>query len=222
MKHIKIVIVFFMFFITLELFPQTNEYSKVMYVNAEEGLRVRELPSINSERIGILSHLTRVEVYEEDENYIVIDNIRGKWVRIEALRWYTGWVFGGYLMNENDYHDYLRTIDIEQRFLTAEVQYLTNNEFRCQWWQNNSRGYYEFYIDGTFVWAPYVGDSSILGAWYIEDNKLFLEYKVSLGLEHFSFLNELYSYQFINKNVLMEEKPVKEDGKRRVLVKSNW
>ena len=222
MKYVKIVIIFFTLITIPKLFSQTNEYSSLMYVNTEEGLRVRKSPGINSERIGLLPHLAQVEVRKEDENYVVIDNIRGKWVYIYSVG-YMGWVFGGYLMNDNAYRDYLKTIDIEHSFLAPDlVKFPSAGEE--QWWQNNSMSYYMFSSDGNFKWEPYGSDISSLGIWYIEDGKLFLEYKISIGNGTFDFvfLNCVRQFSFINNNVIIEENPIQKNCEREVLVKVEY
>jgi uncharacterized protein YgiM (DUF1202 family) len=70
---------------------------KIMYVYSPEGLRVRNSPSLDSERIGLLDNLTRVKIIKEDTNNIFIDSINGKWVRILTEN-INGWVFDGYLV----------------------------------------------------------------------------------------------------------------------------
>ena len=66
------------------------------YVDATAGLRLRDLPGVDSQRIGVLDDLTEVLVIKEDENSIVIDGTEGKWALVEAGG-LQGWAFGGYL-----------------------------------------------------------------------------------------------------------------------------
>jgi hypothetical protein len=75
---------------------QTENDIRIMFVNSYEGLRVRNLPSIDGERIGLLENLTKVVVIKEDNNIVNIDGIDGKWTFIDADS-IQGWVFGAYL-----------------------------------------------------------------------------------------------------------------------------
>jgi hypothetical protein len=86
-----------------EIPDDIQEIKTSMYVNAPEGLRVRNSPGLDGDRIALLDNLTEVLVMEEDENNVNIDGISGKWTFIEAGN-IRGWVFGGYLstgLNEN-------------------------------------------------------------------------------------------------------------------------
>ncbi|MDR0474025.1 MAG: hypothetical protein LBH43_10195 [Treponema sp.] len=84
MKIYKIIIVsIYLLFVTNGLFSQHN-VMKYMYVNATDGLRVRNSPNINGERIALLPHLTVVAIIREDSSFVTIDNIRGKWVFIQT------------------------------------------------------------------------------------------------------------------------------------------
>jgi hypothetical protein len=80
--------------------------NKVMYVNSLEGLRVRNIPSINGDRIGLLDNLTEVTVVKEDDGFVVIDGIYGKWVNIIAP--IEGWIFDGFLEN---YEQHMERMD---------------------------------------------------------------------------------------------------------------
>ena len=68
----------------------------VMYVNAPGGLSVRNIPSINGDRLDLLEDRREIIVLSEDQNIVSIDGINGKWTLIESGD-IQGWVFGGYL-----------------------------------------------------------------------------------------------------------------------------
>ncbi|MCL2601488.1 MAG: SH3 domain-containing protein [Treponema sp.] len=73
-----------------------QELKITKYVKAPAGLRVRNSPDINAERIGVLDDLTEVLVLKKDGNNLTIDGISGKWTLIETYD-IQGWVFGGFL-----------------------------------------------------------------------------------------------------------------------------
>jgi hypothetical protein len=79
-------------------------FDKTMYVNSPEGLRVRNLPSIDGERIGLLDFLAEVKIITEDNISVTIDGIEGKWVKI--ITPIEGWVFSGYLDDEIEEIDF--------------------------------------------------------------------------------------------------------------------
>ena len=72
-----------------------EKYQKKMYVNASSGLRVRSMPSTDSERVGLLENGTEVIVVKEELNTIVINDVQGKWALINSP--IEGWVFTGFL-----------------------------------------------------------------------------------------------------------------------------
>jgi hypothetical protein len=83
-----------------KIFEEENDIQEdkdeIMYVNSIEGLRIRNLPNINGERIGLLEHYEKVKIIREDNSSIVIDGIEGKWVYVITEN-NEGWVFNGYL-----------------------------------------------------------------------------------------------------------------------------
>jgi uncharacterized protein YgiM (DUF1202 family) len=75
---------------------------RIQYVNADNGLIVREKPDTSSERIGKLEYGTRVDVIKETEFDLTIKdrdkNISGKWVEIQEIDGnQKGYVFNGFL-----------------------------------------------------------------------------------------------------------------------------
>ena len=84
-------------------FYENAKVLDTMYVNSQDGLRVRDLPSLNSNRLCGLTHHLPVKVVavgKED----TIDGISAPWVEIliPPYEWKGndpeyGWVFGGYL-----------------------------------------------------------------------------------------------------------------------------
>lgn len=69
--------------------------NEIMYVNALSGLRVRSLPNIHSEIIGLLDNRTKVIIVEEGDGFMVIEGIYNKWVYINSP--IEGWIFRGFL-----------------------------------------------------------------------------------------------------------------------------
>jgi hypothetical protein len=77
-----------------------EDLTKVMYVNASEGLWVRNSPDINGKKVGLLQNLTQVIITKENINTVNIGGVEGKWVYItEPIE---GWVFDGFLKSIYD------------------------------------------------------------------------------------------------------------------------
>ncbi len=87
-------------------FYEKEKVIDTMYIDAEDGLRVRDYPSLKSKRVCALPHRLAVKVVAigREER---IDGITAPWVEI-LLPFYEwngdepkyGWVFGGYLARE--------------------------------------------------------------------------------------------------------------------------
>ena len=85
------------------LFYENGKVLDTMYVNSEDGLKVRDLPSLKSNRICGLAHRLPVKVIALGKEE-TIDGITAPWIEILVPRyeWKSddpeyGWVFGGYL-----------------------------------------------------------------------------------------------------------------------------
>ena len=75
---------------------------QIQYVNADNGLIIREKPNASSKRIGKLEYGTRVDIIKETEFDLTIKdgdkNISGKWVEIQEIDGsQKGYVFNGFL-----------------------------------------------------------------------------------------------------------------------------
>jgi hypothetical protein len=75
---------------------------RIQYVNADNGLIIREKPNASSERIGKLEYGTRVDIIKETEFDLTIKdgnkNISGKWVEIQEIDGsQKGYIFNGFL-----------------------------------------------------------------------------------------------------------------------------
>ena len=84
-------------------FYENGKVIDTMYVNSEDGLKVRDYPSLKSNRLCGLSHRSPVKVVTIGKEE-TIDGITAPWVEILLPRYEWkdfeaeyGWVFGGYL-----------------------------------------------------------------------------------------------------------------------------
>jgi len=90
---------------------------KFMYVNAPDGLRVRDAPSADGEKIGLLKDFEMVRISKEEDKTVNIGGVDGKWVYI--INPIEGWIFDGFL---EDYEPHIkRTSAIgEQEYIIEE------------------------------------------------------------------------------------------------------
>lgn len=75
---------------------QQKQITKLYAVNSFEGLRVRNAPSLDAEKIGLLEYQETINVLLIDNKDVVIDGITSKWYKIKSEK-YEGYVFGDYL-----------------------------------------------------------------------------------------------------------------------------
>jgi hypothetical protein len=89
------------------------ERNEIMYVNSPEGLRVRDKPDLDGEKLFLLGNNHEVVVSKKDVSNSIIDGIIGNWMYIKSTgNEVRGWVFGGYLSKEknlsiNDFKKYI-------------------------------------------------------------------------------------------------------------------
>lgn len=86
---------------------------KFMYVSSRDGLRIRENPSLKSEKVCTVPYGSKLIITAVGER-VVIDGIDSAWIEVLIPYYETkvegpsfGWVFGGYLTSENiedEYH----------------------------------------------------------------------------------------------------------------------
>lgn len=69
-----------------------NKPNKIMFVNAPDGLRVRDSPSLYGNIIGFLSDLLEILVVREDYNRFNINGIEGKWTFIRQMTFKAGFL----------------------------------------------------------------------------------------------------------------------------------
>jgi hypothetical protein len=110
--------------ISTEMYIQ-KYLNKTMYVNSSEGLRVRNLPSIDGEKIGLLDFNTEIKIISEDNISVTIDGIEGKWVKI--ITPIEGWVFSGYL--ENDEIEEINLGDFKGKYRFSAFETSSANDF---------------------------------------------------------------------------------------------
>ena len=111
---------------------QTNERD-FRFVNSKEGLRIRNKPSTDGEKIGSLKNKEKVEVIAETGVIEEFGLIKARWLEINTEDNLTGFVFGGYLEKSPDIIDTIQQVEGEY---TAEayqfkvvIEYIGNQQF---------------------------------------------------------------------------------------------
>lgn len=151
---------------------------KKMLVNASAGLRLRDKPSTEGERLGVLEHLTEVNVIREDTTIVTIGGVEGKWVYIDSPA--EGWVFSGFLVNSMD--QYYKSAIIGMWMMTGQ----------------DARLVHAFSGDNRWAFGLYESEFSESGTWYIEGTKLTIE------INNYWEGNQTqeYEFRFINADTL--------------------
>ena len=127
-----------------EVKPKKTEFR---YVNSIEGLRVRNKPGMDGEKIVSLKNKEKIEIVSETSLVQTIDEIESKWVEIKTENNITGYVFGGFLEKN------LETIDIIQN---VEGEY--KNKDGCLNLSIKYKGMQEFNVSVT---APFLLEPKI-------------------------------------------------------------
>jgi len=141
-KMKKIILVVMLGLITGSLFGESNDYFNknknidILYVNATEGLRVRDSASLYSKKIGTLFDRMVVKVVSIG-NEAEIDGIKSNWVQIllpiETINTGSnvyGWVFGGYLTEKLFPFSTEKWSDADLQRYLSRFSWVSDNRYR--------------------------------------------------------------------------------------------
>ena len=133
-------------------FYEDGKVRDTMYIDSPEGLRVRDKPSLKSNKICGLTHRLSVKVVAIGKEE-TIDGITAPWVEILIPRyeWKNdeaefGWVFGGYLSEKRPKFTAPRNSQELKDYLCA---------FPCWSSSKGSAFHYHFSPDGKFWCRPF-------------------------------------------------------------------
>lgn len=175
-------------------FYENGKIIDTMYVNSEDGLKVRDYPSLKSNRLCGLPHgiLLKVVAIGREET---IDDITAPWVEILLPRYEWkddnpeyGWVFGGYLSGQRPENtQIIRNANELKQFILAN-----------QIWYSGAL-YYYFKSDGTYIsWVESTGKEN-RGTWKVLDNRTM---KLSINpadLASYAWDSETFRFEKIEK-----------------------
>jgi len=160
------------------VFLQAQEYElpRVMFVNAPLGLRAREEPNLNSQRLGVLAHGERVVIVEFSEHTETIDGITNHWykvkkhLRLDGYSYLYVWVFGGYVIDEVP-------LDIPTLF--------------GRWSYKDERFMYmDFQPNGRFADGLEETSAVSFGTWTLEGDVLTLSYIRQVDIDEYTTIFE--------------------------------
>ncbi|MDR2941545.1 MAG: SH3 domain-containing protein [Treponema sp.] len=198
----KIKLFVLLFFLSvISIFSQ--DFPRVKYVNARDGLSQRSLPQLSSDRIGTLLYGERIIVFERS-NSITIDGITNYWYKTErridgSNRGGFSWVFGGYLSDE-------MPLDVELVFGYWDTDI------------NNNR-YWLFTPYNIFHSATKGGRSfGFYGNWILSGNTLTLNILPVETTNHIGEKTIIIEITVVNKDNLIF---TYEDGRNEKLTRSN-
>jgi hypothetical protein len=99
--RIKRILLLFLVLIFFVFCSKENEtkVSMIKYINAEGGLKMRDLPDANGKVVTLIPNASEVSVIKETGSEIEISGKKGKWTEVSYTN-KTGWVFGGFLSKE--------------------------------------------------------------------------------------------------------------------------
>ncbi len=175
-------------FYFIKVCPINDHLVDTMYVDSPEGLRLRYSPGLGSSTICVLPHRFPVKVVDAS-NEVTIDNTTAPWFQIVVPRYQWsgdypeyGWVFGGYL-NENQ-PDFIipETARQLERYLSFS-----------HWWVNGTPYEFQFKQSGEY-WRGVPGSGiGETGKWKaLTDNKIELLCNFIMEENEINETSELY------------------------------
>ena len=91
----------FLLIITCSKREHIDNLSNYQYVISENGIILRESPSIESKSLKVIPFKTKLLIKESIESLTIVNNIAGKWYKVE-WNGIVGYVFSGYLRPKDD------------------------------------------------------------------------------------------------------------------------
>lgn len=166
----KFIVLFMSLIIVSQLTAESNKYYKnekllnTMYVNSNDGLKVRDTPNLSGKRICGLVNAQPVKIIEIG-NETTIDGIKDNWVKIliPAYEWKEeksefGWVFGGYLSEKKIKYDLSSTTDIKNLLISKS------------WVDEKYSAFIKtFCKDGTFAFSKLAAGGGDAGSFSVKD-----------------------------------------------------
>jgi hypothetical protein len=192
---------------------QEDLSKKTMYVNATDGLRVRNSPSSDGEILGLLEDLTKVTATKKDNNTVNIGGVDGKWVYItEPIE---GWVFDGFLVN---YKPHIKKTSAKGTTKENTIEEKLIGNWICE-------GIFcTFYSGGRFKRGLLETSYSANGDWEIKDDKIIINITYRGEDNGEWYLNEddeeyyeEYKYSFVDDTMILT--PVKGNTYNGIYVK---
>lgn len=102
----------------------------IRYIDADGGLRMRQEPHLEAERITTIPNGARVQVLKTSDEQITISDRTGKWSQVD-FDGKTGWVFGGFLSEKNN---------VAEVFFSKLPDYDSGKRFTATYWSTYCLG----------------------------------------------------------------------------------
>ena len=203
----KIILAVMLGLITGSLFGESNDYFNknknidILYVNATEGLRVRDRASLYSKKIGTLFDRMVVKVVSIG-NEAEIDGIKSNWVQIllpiETINTGSnvyGWVFGGYLTEKLFPFSTEKWSDADLQRYLSRFSWVSDNRYR------------EFSPEGKYLFGLLESGMGGSGKYSVSIKNKTITLSVSYGDEEYKgpIEKEIYKILDIKEDSLLLE-----------------
>ncbi|TGL44383.1 SH3 domain-containing protein [Leptospira perdikensis] len=153
--------------------PPTKQEEEIdkLCVNAESGLRIRDQPTTDSEKINLIPYQTILPIYEFSREYTKIGNVEARWAKVKFNDRF-GWAFEGFL--SWDCHDH--GINQGQR--------ITNKDLVGRWWDPSNKDTYYIEFSEYGVYSAYFfggcdeggcNSDSESGEWQFKHNFIYMK-----------------------------------------------
>jgi hypothetical protein len=176
---------------------KNNKNIDYLYVNASEGLRIRNKPSLSGNKIGVLYDRMKIKIISVGAE-TTIDGIKSNWVQIllpiETIKSKAdayGWVFGGYLT------DTLAPFSTKGWTDNDLQKYLSRFS-----WVTGPREYYEFAPDGSYLMGRLESGAGGNGEYTVSMKDKKITVKASYGDEEYEseVITEIYKITKIEED----------------------
>jgi len=163
-----------------EVVEAAEDVRIILFVSSENGLNVRESPSVNSMVLHTLPHGTLVSISQKTSEKYTIDGMNDYWyfAWVEAIQ-RRGWVFGGYLTDRFEAKPLVGRWVREDDSIQQHTFYIDgsfrewlrgrgpNHEGRYEWLENNTVRFFYYFGVGDMGIEVRPRDATIE---FIDDN----------------------------------------------------
>lgn len=182
-----------------EIIEQDVEIFKC-WVNTSDGLKVREKPSVDSLRLGVIENGIELSVVDMNDQIVEIDDKYGQWLKIRHND-SSGWVFGGYVSIIPPNFSLVDDLPITLENIVGDWFYASNSESNYDYFMGIEESYGSLILseNGTFSSGISHTGMGVSGTFTIENDQLIETYEYLDDESNEDSIKQAVSYETIVK-----------------------